>query len=1102
MSKGGFVAFRGSAAVAERYLAGRPGQDASAPAAYLAADRPFQHGVVTDHGVQTSHIDREQFRSWAEHIDPETGETRGSFRQRVTRSVGKDGKLVEKVGGTPLYQETLISASKSLSLAAAADDRIAEALEGAMARAAVRMAEAYREHAVTRVGPRGKQEQVKFDQIEFTSVQHHTSRTGDPHAHRHVQFLTTGLVTLPDGTQAWRAPDGSVLYRLAERLHAAADLAIATDVELREAIAEAGYTWVPGEGGGGVKEFETLSDEFSQRRDQVAARRESLEAQWRAEHPGREPSARQVQQWDHVGWQATRPDKHELAAEAQFDQDARLAAVVPTNTSRAVHSVGHDDVDARQIAEDALTSLAQQHSAWSRADLMAALDRQLALRPVMGDASALQAAALQAAEVELVSFYDDGVTLEGARHYTSRAVLATDAAITRSLRRRAQAGGVDGEVEVDRGGFSLSDGQAAAARAVAGTHQLVVIEGAAGTGKTTMLSAANEAIQAEGRRLVAVSPTKRGALEMASEIGAEGSSVHGLLVRAGARFDDQGRWSLPDLWRHQPDHLRMDARTTLVVDEVGMLDMNTAQALHQYCDDTGVQLVLMGDRRQLAAVGRGGYLAKAVHRATTAHDLRDVRRFRTADGASDEEYASASLALREREDAEGFFELLTERGQVRVGEPDEVIDRVAETVALELQADQSSIAITATNATAARINRAVYDSLAADGVLDTRVTATGRDGDPIAVGARVATRQNDADLQVANRQVWTVKRVNRDGRVIVADAETGHHATLEADYVREHLQLAYAVTAHGAQGMTVDTAHTLVSDQMNAAGTYVGLTRGRSANVLHAVGLDEDDARAQFVAAMGREGSDHGLDAARADACDRLQSLAPTPVEQHRRPVIEEAPPVSEPATPAPFRSRLRDLEASTPAAQQRLAGLAAVEERWHGAMPQTPEQRRQFEQQFAAVGVDRRLLDAPGVADAMSQDVRSRLEARAAQTEAGTATQERGRALVARLEELRERQRTTDRYGALGTKGQIAEVQARLSVEKEHLEALKADRASGEYVDREPERQRRLAESLPTTQRTSDERQRRLTQAVQMMRESPAQETSEASQEVHQMEM
>ena len=56
---------------------------------------------------------------------------------------------------------------------------------------------------------------------------------------------------------------------------------------------------------------------------------------------------------------------------------------------------------------------------------------------------------------------------------------------------------------------------------------------------------------------------------------------------------------------------------------------------------------------------------------------------------------------------------------------------------------------------------------------------------------------------------------------------------LPADYVREHVELAYASTAHRAQGRSVDTAHAMVSPTTTREVLYVSATRGREPNRLY-----------------------------------------------------------------------------------------------------------------------------------------------------------------------------------------------------------------------------------------------------------------------------
>ena len=64
--------------------------------------------------------------------------------------------------------------------------------------------------------------------------------------------------------------------------------------------------------------------------------------------------------------------------------------------------------------------------------------------------------------------------------------------------------------------------------------------------------------------------------------------------------------------------------------------------------------------------------------------------------------------------------------------------------------------------------------------------------------------------------------------------------TLPAAYVAEHVDLGYAVTAHRAQGLTVDTSHVVVSCATTRENLYVSMTRGREANIAY-VALDKPD---------------------------------------------------------------------------------------------------------------------------------------------------------------------------------------------------------------------------------------------------------------------
>jgi hypothetical protein len=102
------------------------------------------------------------------------------------------------------------------------------------------------------------------------------------------------------------------------------------------------------------------------------------------------------------------------------------------------------------------------------------------------------------------------------------------------------------------------------------------------------------------------------------------------------------------------------------------------------------------------------------------------------------------------------------------------------------------------------------------------------------VGDEIATRHNDRTLvtdsgeMVRNRATWTIDAVHADGAITAS----GRHGTvrLPADYVAEHVDLAYATTGMGAQGRTVRNAIVFIDAPTDVRNLYVPMTRGNDTN--------------------------------------------------------------------------------------------------------------------------------------------------------------------------------------------------------------------------------------------------------------------------------
>ena len=269
---------------------------------------------------------------------------------------------------------------------------------------------------------------------------------------------------------------------------------------------------------------------------------------------------------------------------------------------------------------------------------------------------------------------------------------------------------------------------------------ITVIEGAAGAGKTARLAATRERAIAAGRRMVVVTPTLRAAQVAEGAIGAASYSAAWLLHQHGFRWDGDGRWSRVD---SAPDvSARLRRGDLLVVDEAGMGDQDTARALLRLADETQALVMLVGDRHQLPAVGRGGVLDLAIRYAPDRVQQRNgVRRF------VDPEYAQLSLQMRAGSRPGEVFDQLVARGEIVVHASD-----VERTRRLAAEASVGKLVVADTREQVGRINGSAHRIRKAAGEVDERVLTASIAGfpygEPLATGA-LAGKSNEAPVTEA-----------------------------------------------------------------------------------------------------------------------------------------------------------------------------------------------------------------------------------------------------------------------------------------------------------------------------------------------------------------
>jgi len=74
------------------------------------------------------------------------------------------------------------------------------------------------------------------------------------------------------------------------------------------------------------------------------------------------------------------------------------------------------------------------------------------------------------------------------------------------------------------------------------------------------------------------------------------------------------------------------------------------------------------------------------------------------------------------------------------------------------------------------------------------------------VGDRVIARRNDRHRDVDNGTLGRVAEIDRRTGAVTVVTDSGQRRLLDAGYVSEHLEHAYALTGHGAHGATVEWA--------------------------------------------------------------------------------------------------------------------------------------------------------------------------------------------------------------------------------------------------------------------------------------------------------
>lgn len=867
-------------------------QDAVIVASRYAGQTVTRH-VVINGEISRSELSVDQLQTWIDGHYPETGEIRG--------------KTMREANAALLYDAT-INTPKSYSLVAMLHPELAAELSKLMDRVRDQVIVKWQTELNARRGA-GSKVRESIAQIEVVELDHARSRSLDPHSHRHLWL--NAKVQGQDGK--WSNVDSKVLMQYQPIINGEGELAARTDPQWRATLDRFGLTL---DADGEIAEVAHLVRPFSKRAAQIETNRAKRETWWRANNPGREPSAQHLASFDSWAWAKDRPNKPKDFDELDWatkvrselmdlDQAAghkldRLFAeadhTTETGVDHAVESAAHMSIGEldRDLLALYATVWADNRSArsndrFNHYTLRAGVAYAVAATNVVADRATLDELI---EDVTARAVRDHTVTLTDAEYvpghvkaFRATATVQVKAELETLLRKVRAPGQRLGEksirqIDQTTNKHPLDARQCESAQLIAGTDRLVTITGPAGTGKTTMLKVAKKALDAQDRRMIVVAPSKKAAQIAGASVEAEAGSVHALLHSYGWRWatDQAGEhWTRLAVGDLDPQNGRayggpaeifsLQPGDRVVVDEAGMMDLYTARALLTVVDETGAGIAKVGDPRQLDPTGHGGAMALASRLADASTELSAVHRFRLADDTADAEYAALSLRLREPKDAEDAAMIaheLARRGQIVRADDDAAARGMIVDKWFDVHGTGNSIAITTTtNEQAQDINEAIQARRIDQDQLDTTRAAFGQHDQALYVGDRIQSRHNDREADVANRDEFTIVSINEDGHVVARREGdfTNDEVTLTADYLASHVHLSYASTAHGIQGITVDYA--ITAPGVTGAGLYVGMTRGVRENLVLSTASTPDAAITELAESIRRGVVEDTLDQTR-----------------------------------------------------------------------------------------------------------------------------------------------------------------------------------------------------------------------------------------------
>ena len=357
-----------------------------------------------------------------------------------------------------------------------------------------------------------------------------------------------------------------------------------------------------------------------------------------------------------------------------------------------------------------------------------------------------------------------------------------------------------------RFGASLNDEQIKAIRHVTSSEQLSVVVGLAGTGKSTLLSVAKQAWQAQGYNVHGLALAGKAADSLQNASGIKSRTIA----------------SLEASWKNgnQP----LECGDIVVLDEAGMVGTRQLARVTEKLQKLGCKLVLIGDPNQLQPIEAGAPFkdVAAKHKVAKLTEIRRQQEDWQQDASRDLATGNVEMALRNYFDHGAVHETRSRDHAIAKLVADYVQD------INDHDDNKSRLALAHRRKDVHAINQGIRTTLQAEGKLQNEKLLNTEHGPrTFAHGDSLLFTRNDPNLNARNGMLATVMKVEDDKMTVSIDNEdekSSRTVTFNPNQFHS-FDHGYAVTIHRSQGTTVGRSFVLSSNTLDDNLAYVALTR-------------------------------------------------------------------------------------------------------------------------------------------------------------------------------------------------------------------------------------------------------------------------------------